>query len=333
MSHDQLNDLLNEFTISGSPVNLKLLKLGQELNAQYYIVKDEQNTTLAKLSLRSCPHVKNSAYVGLFDCQPNEIGIEASKKLLRHAEDILRSRGINQLIGPVDISTWFNYRFSVPTHRFYPRFKWEPTTSDLHKKIFDDIGFKDFAYYQSTFFPYIKLGPIRLGERGLIKSLKHLTELGYAMKSFSDFDFETQVLPNIHEITHEAFDGSFLFEPLDFKYFCEIYTFALRQYDYSPSGFLIDPNGEIAGYLFAFYDGDYMVVKSIALKSEHQNKKLSSGMIYWAIKQSFLLNKRATISALVKKGLASDNIGKRIQKRLWFTWTHDYLLMHKKLDD
>jgi hypothetical protein len=93
---------------------------------------------------------------------------------------------------------------------------------------------------------------------------------------------------------------------------------------------LLAPDGETAGFLFAFYDGDYVVIKSIAIRKKYQGLKLSSGMIYHAVKLSFGANKKATISALFKTGIASEKIGNN-SKPLWFSWTHDYVLLKKDL--
>ena len=128
----------------------------------------------------------------------------------------------------------------------------------------------------------------------------------------------------LHEITHEVFEGSFMFEPIDLRVFMELYAGA-KAFDSSPSCVLLDPKGEAVGYLYAFFDGDYVVIKSLSIRKKYQGMKLGMGMIYYACLKGFPLNKKATISALFKTGIASEKIGNH--SKSWFSWSHDYALL------
>jgi hypothetical protein len=323
--------LIHAFTNFKKEVNLALIFWGYQNGATYWLAQDAEKV-VGRISARVCPHIPSHGTVGFFEIDlnaPNKN--EVATLLLTEATHWLQEKMITEIIGPIDHNTWFGYRFSLPGKKFFPRFKWEPTTDDFYLEAFRQNGFADFAYYHSVFFPYIKIGPIRIGERGLIKSLAHLEKQGFKMEAFNFAELESKILPYIYNISHEVFVDSLMFEPIDYQTFSHLYSSALKMYDFSPSSFLIAPNGEVAGFIFAFYDGDHLIIKSIGVIKQYQGLKLSSGMVYSAIKQSFPKGMKVAVSALVKTGLASDNVGKRIQKRLWFTWRHQYLLLKKSL--
>ena len=163
------------------------------------------------------------------------------------------------------------------------------------------------------------------------KSYNQLTKKGFKLRTFDKDNFMSHEVPLFYEISHESFKEALLFEPIDLTSFKAMYAAAAQTYDFSPSSVLISPEGETAGFIFAFYDGDYLVIKSIALKLKFQGKNLSSGMIYNAVKQSFAFNKKGTISALVRSGISSESIEKNAQRTTWFTTKHHYMLLNKDL--
>ena len=155
--------------------------------------------------------------------------------------------------------------------------------------------------------------------------------MGYTLRPFDVENFKTKELPVFYEISHEAFADSLMFDPIDFETFAELYASGKTTYDFSPSRVLVSPDGEIAGFLFAFFDGDTYVIKSLALKKKFQGLKLSSGIVYPGILMAFAQKKKATVSALVRTGITSDKMNGSSRKWTWFAWTHDYLLLKKDL--
>ena len=329
---NQSSALIKEFCEFVHPVNPALVMWGFAHHSNYWLVKNEQGKILARVGARVSPHLPNTGTIGFFSMDPLAAEAqEAGRLVLSQAEMWLKSFEVIEIYGPIDHMTWFNYRFSLPGKKDYPRHKWEPTSPPAYHQLFLDFGFKDYALYHSVYFPYIKLGPFRIGENGLKKKYKYFLDQGFSVEAFDMNKLDQEILPIIHEISLEVFADSLMFEPIDYPTFAHLYSSALKMYDFAPSGFIKAPNGEIAGFLFAFYDDEYLVIKSIGIRKKYQGLKLSSGAIYSAIKQSFPLGKTATISALVKTGLASDSVNKSIQKSLWFTWKHEYVLMKKSL--
>jgi hypothetical protein len=310
----------------------KLVQWGLRNSSSFWLIKNkETGKTLIRLSARPCPHIDGQGTIGFF-----EIDLEAAEArkafefAIEKVSAWLKDQGVQKIIAPVDINTWFNYRFSVMGQKFFPRYSWEPTTPPEYIEIFRQAGFQDFAKYHSVFFPHFRLRNYCIGTGYMKKCYHRIEKLGFHLRPFDQERFMTHEVPILHELSHESFKESLLFEPIDLETFANLYA-AAKNYDSSPSSVLISPEGEVAGFIFAFYDGDFLVIKSLAIKKKYQGLKLSSGLIYNAVKQSFKKKKKGTISALVRTGIASEKIEKNSNKTKWFVWTHDYLLMQKEL--
>ena len=308
-----------------------LISWGLARNSKFWIIK-QNSLIVCRLCARISPHIKNHGTIGLFEIDLTASNFkEAFRAILDVALSWLKQNGVSEVNGPVDLSTWFTYRFSLPGKKFFPRFSWEPTTPPQYLELFRDSGFSNLALYHSVYFPHFRIGNFCLGTGPMKRSYKGLLKQKFSLRPFDQKNFISHELPIFHEISHEAFQDSFLFEPIDLQTFSHLYAGALKSYDFSPSSVLISPEGEIGGFIFAFYDGPQLVIKSIAIKKKYQGKNLSSGMIYHAVRQSFDQKKKGTISALVKLGLASESIEKNVKKSLWFTWSHEYILLKKEL--
>ncbi len=310
----------------------KLLFWGLNHGSHFWLVKDKEKKTILRMGLRVRPENPDQGTIGFF-----EINLESSNHkeafefAINEAEKWFREQNVKQLIAPVDINTWFNYRFSIPSKKFFPRFKWEPTTPPEYLDFFKKFGYDYFAHFNSVFFPHLRIGNFAPGAGHLERSHKRLIKAGFSLRPFDQENFKSKELPLFYEISHEAFSDALLFEKIDLQTFSELYAGAVASYDFSPSCVLLDPEGNEAGFLFAFFDGDHLVIKSIALRRKYQGLKLSSGMIYSALKMSFDLNKKVTVSALVRTGLTSEKIAGKSQKWSWFSWTHDYVIVKKDL--
>ncbi len=330
-----LRDRVREekFKIGGAgPDQIKaLMRWGLKNRANFWLVKDHRGKAFLRICARVSPHLISHGTLGLFELDLNHKDAHEGFSLaLQSTLAWLQSKGVKEVTAPVDLNTWFTYRFSLEGKHFWPRLKWEPTTPPEYLQLFREKGFKDIALFHSVFFPHYRIGSWCLGTGAMRRSLKSLHRQGFKLRPFDKDRFMTHEVPVFHNISHEAFGDSLFFEPIDLETFSNLYAVALKSYDFSPSSVLISPDGETAGFIFAFYDDEYLVIKSIAIKKKYQGRNLSSGMIYHAVKQSFAYNKKGTISALVRTGIASESIEKNVKKTLWFSWAHYYTLLQKE---
>lgn len=320
--------------LSGVPspeVSRRLLSWGFMNGSAFWLIYCGDELVM-RLSARIAPQLEATGTIGFFEIDESAPEIEKCFEAgLGVATEWLRSQGAKSIIAPVDLNTWFNYRFSDEGSHFFPRFSWEPTTPPLYKKLFQKAGFSDYAYFHTIVFPHFRIGNFCLGTGPMKRSYERLHEKGFRLRPFRMETFAKDELPLFHEISHETFKESLLFEPIDFATFKGLYSEAMMRYDFSPSTVLVSPEGKDVGFIFAFFDGDYLVIKSIAIRDEFQGLRISSGMIYNAAKLAWKKKKKATISALVRTGLASEKIEGSVKKTMWFTKKHEYSLLKKDL--
>lgn len=310
----------------------KLLQWGFMHGSGFWMVQANSGETLLRISARKCPHLNDTGTIGFFEMnEQHPEHLAAMKLALVTVESWLKVKGAKEIIAPIDLSTWFNYRFSNPGKKFFPRMSWEPTTPPSYLKAFSDQGYGNYAYFHTIFFPHIGFGEFIIGAGPMKRSYQRIAAQGFKLRPFDKENFLTHELPLFHQISHESFSDSLLFEPIDLETFSGLYAAAIQKYDFSPSSVLVSPEGEVAGFIFAFFDGDYLVIKSIAIKKKFQGLRLSSGMIFNAVRQSVPLKKKGTISALVRTGLASELIEKNVKKTMWFSWAHYYSLVKKDI--
>jgi len=311
-----------------------LISWGHHHYSHFWLIKDNEDKILMRLSLRACPQLPDHGTIGFFETDLTDPRCQdVFNFCMEETQKWFKQKNVKSIIAPVDINTWFNYRFSLPSKRFWPRFKWEPTTPPEYLELFQKNNYVDFARFNSVFFPKIKIGPFAPGTGHMKRSYKNLINLGFNLRPFDKENFKTKELPVFYEISQEAFSDALLFEPIDQETFSNLYASAAAAYDFSPSCVITDPCGEVAGFLFAFFDNDHLVIKSIALKRKYQGLRLSAGMIYSAVKLSYSLNKKFTVSALVRTGLSSEKIAGNSQKWAWLNWSHDYVLVKKDISN
>ena len=322
------------FDVGLTPVvqSQRLVMWGLHQGAKFWILRDQNSRIILRLSLRVHPQDKSKGLIGLFEIDLSHLqNKDGFNFALRKAEEWFKSQGVSEVIAPVDLSTWFTYRFALASKKFFPRQKWEPTTPPEFLELFKSMGYSDYAFYNSVFFPLLKFGPFRIGAGPLKRSYKRLMKNGFTLRDFDLENFKTKEIPELYKISQEAFAEALLFEPIDLATFSEIYAAGVTQYDFSPSKILISPEGEMAGFFFGFFDGDIFVIKTVALKKKFQGLGISSGLVYPGSKMAFDTKKKFAVSALVRAGLASEKMAANSQKLVWGSWTHDYVLVKKEL--
>ncbi|MFZ4714638.1 MAG: GNAT family N-acetyltransferase [Bacteriovoracaceae bacterium] len=309
-----------------------LVSFGLTQNCEYWIVYDDEGKIVTRLGAHVSPHRPGEGTIGFFEANLTHLSCkEAVALAISTAESWLQLQNVKKIQAPVDINTWFQYRFSKPSKKG-PRFKFEPTTPLEYEQLFRNLGYTDHSYYHSIAFPYIKILFFYLGLRGFEKTYKHFLKTGFTHRPMNFEKFEEIELPFIYDLVIKEFSDTVLFEPITFDVFKMLYASALKTYDFSPSCILIDPNQKPAGFLFAFYDNQHLVIKSIAIKKEYQGLKLASGLIFQAVKKSMAIpGMKACVSALVRSGIQSEKIENNRTKNIGLAWKHEYILLKKEL--
>jgi hypothetical protein len=199
---------------------------------------------------------KISACAGNYECIDD---ISASAQLLAHVEEVARKNSYQYLIGPMNGSTWDNYRFSK--HYSNKLFLSETYHHLYYNDHFSSSGFRTVSKYISRIDRMMTYTSAELETRG-----KELIEQGVTFRNIKLNDYETE-LKKIYEFSLRAFSNNFLYTPVSERAFIAKYMQVMPIID--PEFVIIaEDEGSIAGLVFCFPDlyseEKHLILKTVA---------------------------------------------------------------------
>ena len=171
--------------------------------------------------------------------------------------------GNSEVIGPINGSTWYNYRISLDNLdlKLYP----DCINDSVALELFYENGFEVCHKYTST----------------IAKINYKLWERGKKINLSSDYQIKVihgsecyQYLDDLYEVASEAFMKADYYEPISLEDFKTLYIDNIKFCN--PDLFLIYFKGEIIAFNFCYEDLEkrFYVCKTTAIKSKHQSIKL-----------------------------------------------------------
>jgi GNAT superfamily N-acetyltransferase len=280
---------------------------------------------VATLSATLSATITGQGFIGFYECDlRHPAAAEASQRLIAEAESFLKQNGATSVLAPVNYSTWFSYRF-LKSAAPGPLYAWEPTQPPEYLQHFAIAGYTEGQQYCSV---------AQLRYEKLIDSLRptldRVQQQGYRFRPFNAERLLEDEVPLLYRITMEAFAGSYLFEPLPFDAFRELYVPIAKKMDFSLCCFALDPSGKDVGFLFSFMDEnhrDHYVAKTIAVVDEARGIGLSNAMLCRAFEQARARGATRAIHALTRDDAQSRSYSRYAP----IEWMHEYVLMQKSL--
>lgn len=258
--------------------------------------------------------------VGFFEVEPQDA--EAARELLSKAEAWLRERGVQTVYGPVNINTWFPYRFRVggTDNRNY---SWEPVNPPSYPAFFEAAGFVQDQRYHSELMKDLN-AIVRGFEKGYRKSL----DAGY---SYRPVDTEAGVekeIPILYRLSVAGFADNYLFDPIPESVFRMLYVAQARKRQLLGCYFVQHPDHGEVGFLFCFVDEAHQFIgKSLVVLPEHQGQSLSLGLQHKSFGAALQVGHRAAVGALLQSGNRSEAASRRSS----LGWQHEYVLYRKAI--
>ncbi|MEO5644264.1 MAG: hypothetical protein ABIQ40_04805 [Bacteroidia bacterium] len=248
-------------------------KLPESLNTEYlescYLLLADGKPK-ARAGLYVNPYLKfenkKSFCIGNFESINDP---EISEALINRISSQAKQAGAEFLIGPMNGSTWDNYRFS--TQHDHPNFFLEPYHHLYYNALFTLAGFKPIANYFSSLDTQLHFGLPNVIERG-----KQLHESGVTLRNINLDDFENE-LKRLFEFNELAFHTNFLYTTISWETFNRKYAETKKVID--PEFVIIaeDENKNIIGFFFCVNDLFNTAEKSLIIKSiaRHPDEKWS----------------------------------------------------------
>ena len=225
---------------------------------------------------------KDKGYIGNFEMESPEDGkaklADFIKELAEHDE----------IIGPIDGSTWHSYRLVSFTDGS-PSFPMEPTNPLWYNDVYTDLGFVPIKKYFSERFPIKDIKPY---EKSNIVTIRQ---------------FKPEDLQAMYEISKVGFADNFLYHPISYAEFEALYLpkISMVVHDFI---LVAEVDNKAVGFLFAFVYQDTLILKSIAVLPEHRSASIGGRMVNVALVKAEAIVIKTAIGALFIEGNTSGKI-------------------------
>ena len=198
---------------------------------------------------------------------------EVTKKLFNQIEERAKKMGYHEIIGPINYSTWFSYRWALNCYdiKLYPDCDNPRYYVDFIKKL----GYDEFLTYRSA---RVKIhNPLyALGEK---KYQEKIAE-GITFSHYEGNEALSKV-GEIYEISCDAFKNAWLYSEMPYEYFEKIYLKWIKKINVQL--FVAYKDGEAIGFALGYkspFVNDF-ISKSSAVKNEYQNQQIFATLFYY----------------------------------------------------
>lgn len=202
--------------------------------------------------------VERTILLGSYECVND---IEVSQELLKLAKEKAAELGASKMVGPMEGSSWNNYRFTVSDEPFF-------FTEMIHKPYYPtqflESGFEVLKTYSSTLNLKVEVDVDRF-----LEFEKRIRDKKLVIRNVNLKDFESE-LTKIAVFSNAAFKSNYLFSEYTSESFVEKYL-PVKQFIVEDLFSLVeDEQGELQGFLFCipnYFDksNKSFVVKSMAI--------------------------------------------------------------------
>ena len=259
---------------------------------------------------------KLTMMIGHYECADDG---EASAQLLQYVVAYARELHAHWLIGPMNGSTWNQYRFSADAHR--PTFFQEPYHPACYLSQWERNGFGVIAKYYSSYTDCLSIPADRVSQWQQHFSEQHLT-----IRSI-DINRYQQEMEHIYPFLVSAFRSNFLYAGISKEKFIARYL-PLQQY-LNPELILIaeDETGSVVGVYFCIDDFNdsnrkSLIIKTVARKEGEQYRGLGQVMSKIIYDRALALGYSRIIHAFMIENATS---AKSAERFLGIPFRHYYL--------
>lgn len=304
--------------------------------AEYFIALDGEGDRVGRMAATVGPN-PGAGLAGLFaltEKRSDTAWVQTmTRALLSSCERWLLSRGVDKVYGPVDFSTFFEYRLRDRTEEEGqgPDFSWEPTQPQSYLLAFRAAGYAPVERYHSVFYEASKTFPPRIVVKMMEPAWRAAIDRGMEFTAFDEVRPIEKLIPILEAISLDAFKGNFLYSPIPAEVFQALYSPIVQKLDLSLSQLVRAPDGEEVGFVYAFEDSGFCIVKSIAVRPAWRKLHLSSALLQRCLARADEQGLTRFASALVREGNVSEFLENRHHKHPIRVWKHYYTLLGKTL--
>lgn len=240
--------------------------------------------------------------IGWYECAGNT---DAAAVLLSNAQSYLKKVGCKQVIGPMNGSTWYSYRLTQPSDN--PPFFLDNYHKPWYRDQFIVAGYKPVSNYHTVKVNLQPKSDERIERFALI-----LEKRGVTVRQLNPACFEEE-LEKIYLISSRSFVDNFLYSPIPFEKFKELYLRIKPVID--PSLVLIAENSQSDPVGFIFTVPNHFekpvvsaIIKTVAIIPDRRVKGLGTYMVAITHKKLLEAGFTSVFHALMHESNISTNI-------------------------
>jgi len=284
-----------------------------------YVLLRDQNP-VGRFAIYKNPNLKYQSQVavciGSYECIDD---FEIAQELLQHAKEVCVEMGYNYAIGPMNGSTWDNYRFSLESDN-------APFFMDLNQHCYYNeqflkTGFGKIADYRSNIVADLKYDCDQLE-----KFENHYRSKGAIFRNIDASNADVE-LYKIATFCNKAFANNFLFTEIDPMQFVKKYIQVFEHIDNDLIWIVEDHVGEMHALFFAIPDfndatGKTLIIKTMACLPDSKFR----GVTTYLVRKTNQLAKAKGYQKIIHALFIKDNLSQMISNKLATACHKEYAL-------
>jgi hypothetical protein len=291
----------------------------------------EEGRVRGRAAVSALKATPGAAGISLFECGPGVNRDANTGMLIDAACRWANDHGCPEIYAPVDLNSWFSYRFLLPPapHATLGRlYAWEPVQPLEHVAAFVRRGFQEAERYHTLIGEFDESARAALSAMPTPAASRAQAD-GYVFEQLTEPAGLPALLREAHGVCMDAFAGTLLFAPIDAELFVGILLAGASTRDCTLTHWVRDGSGRMAGFALAFVDDGAAVVKSVAIAPEARGRHLSTALTQLVVKTALARGHTTFISALIRSGNTSEFLLSPYIPRGTNVMKHEYVLLRR----
>jgi GNAT superfamily N-acetyltransferase len=294
---------------------------------EYHLIIAEANAEKGRLL---CHIEKGQGYIGWYECTED---LDMHNEIMDQAIEWFEAKGCKSIVGPVNGTTWGNYRFNLACE--YPLFPGEPYQPLYYVDFWEQSGFESDIYYKTEVPP-----KDIIQESNLAQVQELLGKYGIIVEHFPKVIGE-KLENQLYTFYDECFQKNPLYSLIHKKTYLELSRKAESILEADHSFLLKDGKGLPIAVFISFIDVYHLakvpvtehqrkklIIKTIATHPNYQNKQIGTIMVNLIHNLAYQNGYEEVIHAMMHVGNVTSKVGsKKFQTKVLRT----YALMKREL--
>ncbi|MFW7380025.1 MAG: hypothetical protein ACOH5I_14520 [Oligoflexus sp.] len=300
-----------------------VINYAQCMQSNFWLAEVE-GKLVGRIGANILPSHPEQGGVGFFlldRCHPQ--AIEVSQSLIASACQWLKSRNARIAYGPIDLHTWFPYRYPLPQQECNTSFDWEPKDPDLYIELWQQAGFQPALSFISQ--AHAALEQLYQHTAAAVPKLE---SLGYRFTLKEMTNLDKNDFRMVYQLSMDGFRDNPLFEPIPEEFFINLYQSRGKAPRHGRIVIATDKNNQAVSFFFGFADGEYVVLKSVATAKKHRGLGLNNACCHLFLRKYLEEGFTKNITALIRQGNATESFNRKGS----YLWTREYVLLSKNLE-